>query len=382
MGSESVVGIPFNYDDSWIGGTYYVKNLISSLNLLPEGNQPFICLISHSRESYEFISTETGYKKLEWLKPGSIADIDGGISRRVRWKQALTPGFLKRKYRFDLIYPYPLDTRFKKTACWIPDFQEKYFPEFFSAEELKSREQQHRYYFNNFDYLVFSSEVARKDFHRFYPEAAVKTHVIRFSVFDRFLTLEQDEQDEAVFNKYSIDSPYFYCPNQFWIHKNHEVVLIALKQLKMEGFITTVVFSGKEHDHRAPGHADKLRKIAKEYGIEDMVRFVGFIPRPDQISIFKGCRAVIQPSLFEGWSTVIEDAKSLSKYVIASDIAPNREQIRENAEFFDPRDSYQLAKILKQCIDKPPIVSVIDYNRQRIDFAKSFITLLDHVKSL
>jgi hypothetical protein len=34
----------------------------------------------------------------------------------------------------------------------------------------------------------------------------------------------------------------------------------------------------------------------------------------------KNATAIMQPSLFEGWSTVIEDAKSLQVPVIASDL--------------------------------------------------------------
>jgi hypothetical protein len=55
------------------------------------------------------------------------------------------------------------------------------------------------------------------------------------------------------------------------------------------------------------------------------------------------CVAVIQPSLFEGWSTVLEDARALGKTVIASDIAVHREQNPPGCSFFTKDSSEDLA---------------------------------------
>jgi hypothetical protein len=67
-------------------------------------------------------------------------------------------------------------------------------------------------------------------------------------------------------------------------------------------------------------------------------------------------RAIIQPSKFEGWSTVIEDAKALNKFVLASNIPVHSEQIKKNVDFFDTENEQQLAdKIISLFINKPVI---------------------------
>ena len=58
-------------------------------------------------------------------------------------------------------------------------------------------------------------------------------------------------------------------------------------------------------------------------------------------------QAVIQPSLFEGWSTVIEDAVSLQVPVIASGLKVNKEQLGKDGCYFEPHDFEALAAILK-----------------------------------
>ena len=54
------------------------------------------------------------------------------------------------------------------------------------------------------------------------------------------------------------------------------------------------------------------------------------------------CIALINPSFFEGWSTTVEEAKSLGTKMILSNIKLHLEQAK-NALFFDPKkvESFQ-----------------------------------------
>lgn len=368
-----VVGIPFNYDETWIGGTYYIKNLVNSLNLITTSEQPEVWIISHSETSFDFIKQGTGYPRLHWVKPSMIQGLDGGISRKIKLLSWLTPKLWKQKFNFDMIFPYPIDTKLQQTVCWIPDFQDKRLPNFFSTEELKAREAQHRSYFSNFQHIVFSSRAAQKDFDEFYPEASVKKYVVHFATFE---PVQAEESGDQVLKRYGLPEKFFYCPNQFWIHKNHDTVIRAVKSLQEEGIEITVVFSGKEHDHRAPDYSDKLRKKVAELGLTKNIHFIGFIPREDQMVIFRRATCIVQPSLFEGWSTVIEDAKSVSQLVIASSLPSNIEQADENIEFFEATDSVELAKLLKKYNQTPPPRKALDYRKYQQEFADSFMSVV------
>src|SRR5690606_26082660 len=54
--------------------------------------------------------------------------------------------------------------------------------------------------------------------------------------------------------------------------------------------------------------------------------------------------AVINPSLFEGWSSTVEEAKALGKSVILSNIPAHVEQNPHKGIFFDPKNPYELAE--------------------------------------
>ena len=56
--------------------------------------------------------------------------------------------------------------------------------------------------------------------------------------------------------------------------------------------------------------------------------------------------AVIQPSLFEGWSTVVEDARCLGKKMILSDFPVHLEQDPPESVFFDRNSPEQLAELI------------------------------------
>lgn len=377
MARRAKIGIPFNYDESWIAGGYYIQNLVASFRLLDTADQPEVCILAHTKQSFDFIRDGSQYERLTWLPPVRLSDVDGGIFPKIRRIGRLVPSFLKRKPIFDVIFPFPIDTTLQQTVCWIPDFQEKHLPHFFSKEELAYRQQQHEYYIDKFHHILFSSEAARTDFHTFYPDAKNRTHVVHFAVFPppRPALLASD-----ILKKYGLPKRFFYCPNQFWVHKNHITVIEAIAQLAENGVRVSVAFSGKEHDHRSPQHAESLRQMARDRGVADLIHFLGFLPRDEQMVLFDTAIAIVQPSLFEGWSTVIEDAKTVSQYVIASALPANMEQISVNAEFFDPTKPQELASKLRHYVDQDPRRIPVDYSEAQCRFARDFMRVVRAVQ--
>jgi glycosyltransferase involved in cell wall biosynthesis len=289
----------------------------------------------------------------------------------------LVPSFFKSPLKFDAIFPFPIDTKERrKTICWIPDFQEIALPHLFSAEELSFRTNQHQYYIENFDNILFSSHAALADFDRFYPDAKNKKHVMQFAVAE----VPVIPGIASVLKRLGLPDVFFYCPNQFWLHKNHKAVIEAVRILRNNGASVTVAFSGKELDRRDPDHVDKLKHRVVELGLEKEIKFLGFISKEDQYALLDSAVAMIQPSLFEGWSTVVEEAKSKSCYVLASDIPVHREQLNSNASFFDPEDPAELAAAMEVRLSKPSDHNAIDYNSNRRNFAITFMEIVDSLK--
>ncbi|MCF6243052.1 MAG: glycosyltransferase [Bacteroidales bacterium] len=179
--------------------------------------------------------------------------------------------------------------------------------------------------------------------------------------------------------KYELPKKYFICSNQFWAHKNHITVLKAIKILKKDNVRCHIVFTGSTRDYRNPDFYQSLLEYVKKEQLDKYVSFLGFIDRKEQLKLMKEAVAVIQPSLFEGWGTVVEDAKSMNKYIILSDIAVHKEQCSENVIFFEPNTPNQLSEIIRKFISEKPKVKTIDYQKNQINFAETFIKILKGV---
>jgi glycosyltransferase involved in cell wall biosynthesis len=151
----------------------------------------------------------------------------------------------------------------------------------------------------------------------------------------------------ATMLKFNLPDRFFMLPNQFWAHKNHKVVFEAVKILSDRGIKVNVVCTGSTSDYRNRDYFRTLLDYIDQTRIAPGMFILGFIPRLEQIQIMRRSLAVIQPSLFEGWSTVVEDARCLGKRVLLSDIPVHREQQLPEAVFFDPTDPEQLADVMR-----------------------------------
>jgi glycosyltransferase involved in cell wall biosynthesis len=90
----------------------------------------------------------------------------------------------------------------------------------------------------------------------------------------------------------------------------------------------------------------------------------------------KHAQAVLQPSLFEGWSTVIEDAISLQVPVIASSLPVNKEQLGLDGTYFEPHDAEKLAEIIYKFPHRNlSHVFYDDYNKRIKNAAKTFMKI-------
>jgi glycosyltransferase involved in cell wall biosynthesis len=146
--------------------------------------------------------------------------------------------------------------------------------------------------------------------------------------------------------RYSFNQPFFILPNQFWAHKNHKVVISALKILKRQGKEILILATGNTESVLTPSYFPSLMSYAKECGVLS------------HYSI-----ALINPSRFEGWSTSVEESKSLGKTALLSDIPVHREQSPALGTYFNPDDAEELAQKLVDCYASFQLEA--DMNNQR-----------------
>jgi len=331
------LGLLFSNNIQWIGGTYYIINLIHALSILEDNLKPQLIILSNEKD-YQFLLSQVdypfiSYELLDENPTSKFSRFLNKISGRLIGKKLLVR---RMKNEIDGIF---LD----KQIYWIPDFQDRQLPQFFTADDLIKRDNRNSWIAYHSRKLVVSSDSVLRDLKTFYPKYNTQVQVVHFAVTHpnyNYLDIHKLRTD------YHLPENYFFAPNQFFAHKNQITIIMAVAELKQQGIDVVVAFSGKENDNRNPNYFPGLKKVVEENGLIENIKFLGFLDREVQLQLMKFSKAIIQPSLFEGWSTVIEDAIAMNQTIIASDLDVNREQLGEDGIYFERLNHIDLANIL------------------------------------
>jgi glycosyltransferase involved in cell wall biosynthesis len=361
-----------------MGGVIYIINLINALNSLADDDKPEIILF-HNPDLTEFI---------EQIKYPYLTAVPAATRGETAKKYILS--FIVRKnlfvdkwvkeYQLDGLYPLndqPISSNYLedkyncKAVSWFPDLQHRFYPKFFTRKQWWLREVRLRILLRNTNNLVVSSNDVRSHFHKFYTlRKDMKIHTLHFSS-----ALPKINEDQAgLLHQYKLPSQYFMVSNQFHNHKNHQTVLKALEIVRKTNPSVHVAFTGKMESSINHEYIAVLKTLIADNNLADSITFLGVIPRADQLGLMKFSQAIIQPSLFEGWSTVIEDAISLQVPVLAANLSVNIEQLGDRGFYFDPHNENELAALIANF--KQPLSPLYEPYAERIKrFATTFVNI-------
>jgi glycosyltransferase involved in cell wall biosynthesis len=345
------VGFVLNLDNSWQGGVNYYKNLFSAIYNLP--NRKLDLFIFLSSKSLRIIKNDL---------PNNIKIVVSTAFDKHSFLWWFRKFFQKILHRdpilYLLIYKYKIDvlSHFNEAVffkhipiiSWIADFQHINFPNFFSQEEIKNRNKSFHFLKKSSKVIILSSRAAKKDFVKFSPKYFYKTRVLSFCINPN-LKLKKIPLLKEIKKRYTINKNYFFVPNQFWAHKNHEVVIEALSIALKKNKDLQIVCTGHRHDYRQPKYFKNITKKIKHLDLENNFKILGLVPRQDLLSLMKHSIAIINPSYFEGWSTTVEESKVFGKKILLSKIKVHLEQNPKNAFYFPSNDSGKLAQYLLDC---------------------------------
>lgn len=327
---------------SWLGGAQYIANLSRAVRSVG-AHVTLIGPSSFDRALYEELGADFDESRFGPMRPRLTELARRAAFATLGTNLEILSEILSSRATF--AYPF-FGGRISQTlpfahAAWIPDLQHRHLPEMFPPAERRRRDRQFGMMARLAPTIVLSSYSAERDMHSTYPASRDRTAVLRFRSSPPLEALTRD--GPAVRANYGVPGRYFFVANQFWPHKNHDVVFDALERVGNTE-TRTVVCTGLLAPDRRPMVVEGLRRR----GLLDRVMLLGQIPRLDQLTLMRDADVVIQPSLFEGWSTVVEDARGLGVPLIASDIPVHREQTADmiDAKLFDPHNSDALAALL------------------------------------
>jgi glycosyltransferase involved in cell wall biosynthesis len=229
---------------------------------------------------------------------------------------------------------------------WLPDFQQRYLKFMFTRVGYWRREIGYILQAYSKRTIMLSSEAARNDCERFYSHTCGRTHAVQFSVPSH--NPPSLIRAREIARVYNLPKNFFFLPNQFFKHKNHDLVLDAITLLRERGCKVVVAASGRQDDPRNPGHYASLCSKIDALNLQGEFRILGLIPYEHVVSLMRASIALLNPSLFEGWSTSVEEARSLGTPMILSDLPVHFEQAGGNAIFFKRSSAISLADAMQR----------------------------------
>jgi glycosyltransferase involved in cell wall biosynthesis len=347
------IGFLLNFPVDYKGGINYFKNIFSAVDAADD-KEVYIKLFVPSAIDDEYLKLFSNVEIVQTpiLKRGTLPWLVDKVFGKIFGYHILTERLLN-KHQINVLSHSNIisKSRSVKNVNWIPDFQYKHYPQLWTEKQLANTEKLHSYLIHNSERIIVSSYDAYEDLAKSYPNETEKVSVLHFvsQPFHVLNTLAIAHLKEQI-TSYTENSKYFYLPNQFWSHKNHLTVFKACKILKDKHYQFKLITSGFMKDYRNNDHVNMLISYVKEQDMENEIKFLGLIPYEHVFSLNLFSLALINPSYFEGWSSTVEEAKTIGTKTIISNINVHKEQNPPGALYFNPDSADALAEQMEKVL--------------------------------
>ena len=344
------VGYIINFSpNQWLGGYNYFKNLFNCLEECKiKKIEPVIIT-----DDENIIKNDETFSKYKILKTSLVSrsnliqKIYSKILILLFGRNIYLDNFLLKNDIKILSHSGWIGNKSKiRNFPWIPDLQEIHLPQNFSLINRIVRRARILFCNKYSTKILISSSSVRKDLKSISLSAYSNSILIKHSV--EVPHPNKIKSIKYLKKKYKISKDYFFLPNHYWIHKNHFAVLKSLCINNFHKKKYQIISTGTTFDHRHPDHFLNIKKFIETNDLTESYKILGVVPYIDLVSLIYYSLAVINPSLSEGWSNTVEQAKALNKKTIISNIRVHREQRNINSILFNPFDHKKLKKILDE----------------------------------
>lgn len=278
-----------------------------------------------------------------------------------KWQQ-MQPSFksnnLLKEVGADLLFcPFTAPLFFEPTiptVSVIYDLQYRYYPQFFGVDELYHRNKHFMDACRLADRLICISDYVREtvvENSDIDPRCVETAHIRLSSRLDKI----PDERIKLVLSKFDLrEESFIFYPANFWPHKNHTMLLTAFSIYKAqhpESNLKLVCTGAPD------ARMEYLQQAVNKMGLENCVVFLGYLSNEEFAGLMTVSRALIFPSLYEGFGMPILEAMAFGKPVLCSNVTSLPEVAGDAALFFDPKKPVEIAESISRIENEPELLS-------------------------
>ena len=267
-------------------------------------------------------------------------------------KSKLTNEFLSNN-KIDLIYYltpelyHPFNYPFIATHWDLGHKSMFAFPEVSMKNVFEKREIYHRKTLQKAFAIFVESEQSKKELIHF--ERINKDRIFNLPLFPgKVVDLKVDDSlQKTILENWKIENNKFYFyPAQFWAHKNHYGLILAFKKVVKIYPDLKLVLSGSDK-----GNLKYIKDVVSKNNLNDKVIFTGFVADEEIFTFYKNAISLIMPTYLGPTNMPLLEAYYLGCKVLCSDLTGHKEQMKENAIYFNPKDENDISKKMIESIN-------------------------------
>jgi glycosyltransferase involved in cell wall biosynthesis len=236
------------------------------------------------------------------------------------------------------------------TVVW--DLQHRatpWFPEFSANGTWDQRELWHSWFLRRASVVITGTDVGRAELDRYYQIAPERIAILPHPT-PQFALDAPSQSDPALVTGLGLgERPFLLYPAQFWPHKNHANLIMALDRLRsVHGLDLDLALVGSDKGNRA-----HIERLAARHDLSDRVRCLGFVSREALIALYRQAAALAYVSWCGPENLPPLEAFALGCPVVASRIPGAEEQLGDAALLADAGDPGAIAAALARVIQDP-----------------------------
>jgi len=189
--------------------------------------------------------------------------------------------------------------------------------------------------------IITGTQAGKDEIIAFYGVCPQNVIVVPMPIAEADLSGDSDSRID-VSAKYGLKSQYLFYPAQFWPHKNHVNLLLALDLLKRNaGVELDLVLTGSDK-----GNLNHVCETVAALRLTSQVNNLGFVPKADLHWLYREANSLVFPSFFGPDNIPPLEAFAIGCPVMAARVPGSEEQLGSAALLFDPADPADIARAI------------------------------------
>lgn len=250
--------------------------------------------------------------------------------------------------------PYKVPALLRTTRPYIltvHDVQELRFPEYFSAAQRAIRAMHHWEALDKARKVIVSYDHVKADLIKYFalPENKIEVCPIAYES----IRLQEPARDASLAyeSKYGKQSPYLLYPAQTWRHKNHALLLKALRKVReRDRPDLQLICTGQRNEFYT-----EIERQVEALSLKGAVLFTDVVPEDELLWLYRNAALVVIPTEYEAGSYPLLEAMMLGAPVICSNVTSLPDTIEDKRFVFNPYDENALAALIQSMLANEPL---------------------------